>query len=229
MKTWKHPQAITTTVDMATVVMAMVITAMVIVMAMDMDMAIITMEDTITMAMVATAATMGDMDTMVVMAMEVTTRTIEYSVNHYCQLCSAATMSTVILTFSTCPKYISTFPNIMPDHTLLKRPEKFSFLGQFFYLLLPFSQSLQIKMFVLAASCCVVVPCLFVCICIFCICLYMLLPFARISMYVLVAYCGGGQGSALSLCHMSAGYIRPQPTRRASVLPNSGGENTLGG
>ena len=48
-------------------------------------------------------------------------------------------------------------------------------------------------------------------------------------MYVLVAYCGGGQGSALSLCHMSAGYIRPQPTRRASVLPNSGGENTLGG
>ena len=47
-------------------------------------------------------------------------------------------------------------------------------------------------------------------------------------MYVLVTYCGGGQGSALSLCHMSAGYIRPQPTRRASVPPNSGGENTLG-
>ena len=132
LKTWKRPQVITTTVDMAMVVMAMVITVMVIVMDMDMDMAIITMEDTITMAMVATAATMGDMDTMVVMAMEVTTRTIEYSVNHYCQLCSAATMSTVILTFSTCPKYISTFPNIMPDHTLLKRPEKFSFLGQFF-------------------------------------------------------------------------------------------------
>ena len=28
---------------------------------------------------------------------------------------------------------------------------------------------------------------------------------------------------------MSAGYIRPQPTRRASVLPNSAAENTLGG
>ena len=146
LKTWKRPQAITTTVDMAMVVMAMVITVMVIVMDMDMDMAIIIMEDTITMAMVATAATMGDMDTMVVMAMEVTTRTIEYSVNHYCQLCSTATMSTVILTFSTCPKYISTFPNIMPDHTLLKRPEKFSFLGQFFYLLLPFSQSLRCRL-----------------------------------------------------------------------------------
>ena len=120
LKTWKRPQAITTTVDMAMVVMAMVvmamvITVMVIVMDMDMDMAIITMEDTITMAMVATAATMGDMDTMVVMAMEVTTRTIEYSVNHYCQLCSTATMSTVILTFFTCPKYISIHVNKHPQ------------------------------------------------------------------------------------------------------------------
>ena len=77
LKTWKRPQAITTTVDMAMVVMAMVITVMVIVMDMDMDMAIITMEDTITMAMVATAATMEDMDTMGVMATEVTTSTIE--------------------------------------------------------------------------------------------------------------------------------------------------------
>ena len=137
-KTWKRPRAITTTVDMAMVVMAMVITVMVIVMDMDMDMdmdmAIITMEDTITMAMVATAATMGDMDTMVVMAMEVTTRTIEFSVNHYCLLCSTATMSTVILTFFTCPKYISTLTNTMPDHTLLKRPENFSFLGQNLFL-----------------------------------------------------------------------------------------------
>ena len=142
-KTWKRPRAITTTVDMAMVVMAMVITVMVIVMDMDMDMdmdmAIITMEDTITMAMVATAATMGDMDTMVVMAMEVTTRTIEFSVNHYCLLCSTATMSTVILTFFTCPKYIST----MPDHTQLKRPENFSFLGQnlFLFIVAIFSAS----------------------------------------------------------------------------------------
>ena len=133
-KTWKRPRAITTMVDMAMVVMAMVITVMVIVMDMDMDMAIITMEDTITMAMVATAATMGDMDTMVVMAMEVTTRTIEFSVNHYCLLCSTATMSTVILTFFTCPKYISTLTNIMPDHTQLKRPDNFSFLGQNLFL-----------------------------------------------------------------------------------------------
>ena len=133
-KTWKRPRAITTTVDMAMVVMVMVITVMVIVMDMDMDMAIITMEDTITMAMVATAATMGDMDTMVVMAMEVTTRTIEFSVNHYCLLCSTATMSTVILTFFTCPKYISTLTNIMPDQTQLKRPENFSFLGPIFFL-----------------------------------------------------------------------------------------------
>ena len=86
-------------------------------------------------------------------------------------------------------------------------------------------------MFVLAASSCVG-QCSTLSLCLylyFCIYLYMLLLFARISMYVLVAYCSGGHGSALSLCHMSAGYIRPQPTRRASVLPNSGGVNTLGG
>ena len=72
LKTWKRPQVITTTVDMAMVVMAMVITVMVIVMDMDMDMAIITMEDTITMVMVAMVATMADMDTTVVMDMEAT-------------------------------------------------------------------------------------------------------------------------------------------------------------